>query len=63
MAAPYVAGGIALMQQIAEEELGENFVNEIENLIQNHSTSIYDGDDENAYNLWTNFYNPIRKIV
>ena len=39
MASPYVAGGIALIQQIAEEELNRKLsVEEVENLISNNSS-------------------------
>ena len=50
MASPYVAGGIALMQQIAEEQLNRKLsVEEVENIINKNSLSIYDGDNENIY--------------
>ena len=50
MASPYVAGGIALMQQIAEEQLNRKLsVEEVENIINKNSLSIYDGDNDNIY--------------
>ena len=50
MASPYVAGGIALMQQIAEEQLNRKLtVEEIESILANNSLSVYDGDNENVY--------------
>ena len=63
MASPYVAGTVLLMQQVAEEELGRKLsTSEIMKIIEEHSTTINDGDDENystvtSTNLNYNFVN------
>ena len=63
MASPYFAGTVLLMQQVAEEELGRKLnTTEIIQIIEDHSTIINDGDDENyssvsSTNLDFNFVN------
>ncbi len=47
-AAPHIAGIVALMQQLANQELGRSLtVAEIESVMVSSATAINDGDDEN----------------
>ncbi len=46
-ASPHIAGIVALMQQLADQELGRRLtVSEVQSLLVSTAVSVYDGDDE-----------------